>query len=226
MSSIPTAIRSNSRVRPTRLEQRGLPRLFHDRRTSGQTTLGQFEYLLLLAAVILGLAITDLALSLNRLLGAGARVRWDWLSPLAAIVAFLKIVTQWWSWYGAAPIAKGLTFGMFVGVLVSALLLYLLAAAALPDNVDEPIIDLRAYFASITRRFWLLFAAHWALANAVNQWVEVQIDNSRPVLFSPYYLIVPLAVSLAFVRIRWLQTIFLLAFIAFYMVQSFGHALR
>jgi hypothetical protein len=55
--------------------------------------MGQFEYLLILASVILGLAVSDIAVSLNRLLEV--RVRWDWLAPLAAVLAFLKITAQW-----------------------------------------------------------------------------------------------------------------------------------
>jgi len=74
--------------------------------------MGPFEYLLILAVVVLGLALSDLAMSVHRLLAAGKRVRWDWLAPLAALVAFLKIVTQWWVWFGAAGIAAHLTFGM------------------------------------------------------------------------------------------------------------------
>jgi hypothetical protein len=96
--------------------------------------MGTFEYLLLFAAVILGLAISDLAISLHRLLNAAGRVRWDWLSPMAAALAFVRIVTQWWTWHDAERIAGGLTFGMFLGILISATLLFLMAAVALPDE--------------------------------------------------------------------------------------------
>lgn len=37
--------------------------------------MSPFEYLLLLASVILGLAVSDLAMSTHRLLDAGRRVR-------------------------------------------------------------------------------------------------------------------------------------------------------
>jgi hypothetical protein len=178
-----------------------------------------------LAAVILGLAISDLAMSLHRLLGAGSRVRWDWLAPLAAVLAFLKIVTQWWSWYGAEGIARSLTFGMFIGVLVAAILLFLMAAAALPDEIAEPVIDLRAYYAGVSRRYWLLFAAHWTLMNAITIWAQIQIEGARLALFSPLYLIVPVALSLAFVRNRWWHTICMVALSGFYLTQLFGRQL-
>ena len=121
--------------------------------------MGSFEYLLLFAAVILGLAFSNLAVSTHRLLNAAGRVRWNIASLLAAVLAFERIVTQWWTWYGVKSFAEGLTFAMFIGVLVSAALLYLMAAVAPPDELEAGTVDLRAYFGIVRRRFWPLFAA-------------------------------------------------------------------
>ena len=70
--------------------------------------MAPFEYLLLFASVVLGLALAELAVGVNRLLRDWDRVKWDWLAPLAAILAFLKIVTQWWIWHGVERFAAGL----------------------------------------------------------------------------------------------------------------------
>jgi hypothetical protein len=190
--------------------------------------MGQFEYLLLFVSVIMGLAVSDLAISLNRLLDAGKRVRWDWLTPMAAAVAFLKIITQWWAWFGAKQIAAGLTFGMFLGLLIGGVLVFLMAAAALPDSVDEPIVDLRAHYARVSRRYWLLFAAHWTLLNGVGIWAQMQIEGARFTLLSPYsaaYVLLPVSLVLAFVRNRWLHTLCLAALVVLYVVQFFGRGL-
>ncbi len=175
--------------------------------------------------MVLGLAVTDLAVSLNRLMDAGKRVRWDWLTPLAAAVAFLKIVTQYWTWFGAAQIARGLTFEMFVGVLLSAVLLFLLAAAALPDRVEDGPIDLAAHYDRIGRRYWLLFAAHLALSNAVSAWAQIAVEGAHLTLLSPIYLLIPAAVALAFFRNRLLHGLCLTALIGVYLGQFFGHGL-
>jgi hypothetical protein len=187
--------------------------------------LGAFEYLMLFAAVILGLAVCDLAVSVHRLLAAGPRVRWDWLAPLAALVAFLKIVTQWWTFFLAGPLAKGLTFEMFLGVLVAAVLLFLLAADALPDEVGEGPIDLRAHYARVQRRFWLLFAAQWFLLTAVSTWAQVAIEKAHLDLVSPAWLILPATLLLAFWKNRWWQTIGLVGFVLVYVGQYFGQHL-
>jgi hypothetical protein len=188
--------------------------------------VGPFEYLLLFAAIILGLAITDVSVSLHRLLGAGRRVRWDWLAPLAAIVAVLKIVTQWWTWYGAERLAGGLTFEMFVGVVTGAILLFLMAAAALPDDTHgEGVIDLRVWYASVFRRYWLLFLAHWLLMTGVSVWAQVVIGKARFDAMSPALLMAPAALSLVLIKNRWWQTLGLVGFAALYLLNNLGKPL-
>ncbi len=184
-----------------------------------------FEYLLMFASIILALAIGDVTISVNRLLQAGKQVTWDWLAPLAATVVFLKIVTQWWSWFGAASAAGALTFGMYLGVLVGAFLLFLLASTSLPDNIEATGVNLRTYYESIHRRFWLLFAAHWVVATGVVIWIGVKVEHERLAYFSPAYLIVPVAVTLAFWWNRWVHLGCLLGFLALYLGHSFGHTL-
>jgi len=181
---------------------------------------------LLFAAVVLGLAISDLAISLHRLLNAAERVRWGLLSPLAAIVAFLKIITQWWTWYSAKPLASALSFEMFIGVMIGAVLLFLMAAAALPETSEgETVVDLPSYYMRVRRRFWLLFASHWVVATGVSIWVQVQIEGARLNLLSPVFLIVPAAFLLAYFKAYWLHALCLSGLIVLYLSQLFGQHL-
>jgi hypothetical protein len=184
-----------------------------------------FDYLLLLPAVVLGLALSDLAISTQRLLGSTARVRWDWLAPLAAIVAFLKILTQWWAWFAADEIAGALTFALFAGVLLSAGLLFLLAATALPDDVGGDGVDLRVHFAKVSRRYWLLFALHFITANTITSLVLWRVNEGRVAFATPGLLILPVVIAMAFVRNRWLHGTGLVAFVLVYVSQELGRSL-
>ncbi len=168
----------------------------------------QFDYLISFAAIVLALAIADLCISLNRLLLAKATVKWDWLAPLAALTVFVEIVTQWWTWFGGAQIAGKLTFGMFLLVLTGAVLLFLMAATTLPDAIEDAGIDLRTYYNSISRRFWLLYIGHLIVANAAVTWIEMAIDHSRFsfAAFEVAYFIVPAAVVLTVSKNRLLHT--------------------
>lgn len=187
--------------------------------------MGAFEYLLLFAAVILGLAVSDLAVSVHRLLNAARRVRWDALPILAAALAFERIVTQWWTWYGADRLASGMTFGMFLGVLTSAVLLFLMAAVALPDEIGEAGVDLRTYFGEVSRRYWILFALQWMMLNGVSVWAQVSIGKAHWSPFTPATLVLPATLLLAFVRTRWVQAIGLVGFLILYSLLYFGRTL-
>jgi len=188
-----------------------------------------FEYLLLFDVVILGLAVSELALNLNRLLKAKSAVRWDVLAPLAAFVVFLKIVTQWWVLFQAEAVAKALTFEMYLLVLIEAVLLFLLAAVTLPGEVPEQGISLRDSYESIRQRFWLLFGAQWMLWVLTNWWIEVRIEGAHFVLLRPAMLFFPamiLVLSLAFIiRNRIFQMLVLVGFVVLYLWQSFGKTL-
>lgn len=188
--------------------------------------MGAFEYLLMFAAVILGLAVSDIAISFHRLLGLGSRLKWDWLVPLAALVAFLKIVTQWWSWFSVGRIARGLTWEMYLGVLVASVLLFLIAATSLPDELPagERIV-LSSHWDAVWRRYWILFLVHWTLINVVNVWAQMQIEHARWTPLAPAYLVLPVLISLTLVRNRWWQGLCLVGFAIIYMGQFFGRPL-
>lgn len=114
---------------------------------------------------------------------------------------------------------------MFLALLASAVLLFLTAAAALPDDAGAEIIDLRAHYARIARRFWLLTALQWTLANAVSIWAQMQIDGARLNLASPVFLMLPVMLVLAAVPWRWLHALGLVGLVLFYAVVSFGRVL-
>jgi hypothetical protein len=188
--------------------------------------VGAFEYLLLFMAIVLGLAVADLVISLHRLLGAGERVKWDWLAPLAALVVFLDIVAQWWSWHAAEALADAVTFEMFLTLVAGTVLLFLLAAAALPDEAPhDAVIDLRTHYEKGQRRFWILFLAHWLVANGVNIWVQMVAEKARFSLLQPGYLTGLVLLSLIFIRNRWWQTLCLAAFAVLLLGQFFGRSL-
>lgn len=188
--------------------------------------MSPFEYLLTFAAIVLGLAITDLAMGLSRLLHAGSRVTWGLLTPLAAVVVFLKIISQWWIWYAAQSMARTASFEMFIVVMIGAVLLFLLAAALLPEvRTGTDRIDLPAHFTYVQRRFWLLFVAHWMVMNGVSIWAEMQLQGARLDLMSPTYLIPIGALALAFIRLRWVQTVSMAVLIIIYLTQFHGQHL-
>jgi hypothetical protein len=114
------------------------------------------ERVAVLVAIVLGLALAELGTSFHRLMRAGRRVRWDWMTPALAFVMLLETVQFWWlsqSWYANANELRLLDF---LPRLLLLLVVYLLAAAVLPDEVPEDGIDLRAFYVETSRYFWAL----------------------------------------------------------------------
>jgi hypothetical protein len=109
-----------------------------------------------LVAIVLGLALAELGTSFHRLMRAGKRVRWDWMSPVLAFAMLLEVVQFWWlsqSWYSSAT---ELRLTEFLPRLIVLMFIYLLAAAVLPDEVPERGLDLRAFYVETSRYFWTL----------------------------------------------------------------------
>jgi hypothetical protein len=108
-----------------------------------------------------------------------------------------------------------------------------MAAASLPDRVEESPFDLRAYYARVSRRYWLLFAFQTSVSNATALWINFEVSGQipslspllSPFLFITFLLIVPAAVVLALVRYRLLHALCLLLLVGFYATQLFGHRL-
>lgn len=118
--------------------------------------MGTFDYITVLVAVVVGLAIGDMALSLHRLVRDRRRVRWDWVSPLAALLVLTELFNFWWQWRGFS----GTTLGAVAPYFVSLILLFLTAAVTLPDGIPETGIDLGAYFDENRSYFWTLYGLY------------------------------------------------------------------
>src|SRR5436189_2987992 len=121
--------------------------------------MDQFSYVVGLLSIITGLALSDMGISLHRLLKRRSNVQWDWLPlAIAGYVAFV-IVRFWyqvWSIRGF-PGVTGLFF--FSGIIAENFVLFLVAASSLPDedDVSDGRVDLRAFQQWNSVYLWRLF---------------------------------------------------------------------
>ncbi len=119
-----------------------------------------FEYILPLISVLVGLAIADLAVSLHRLLRARSRVQWDWLPLATALAAVLAVLEVWWNLFAVREEAYFTTLGGFLLFGAQLVVLFVLNASALPDDVPEEGLDLRAFYDRNGPLFWSIYAAY------------------------------------------------------------------
>lgn len=160
------------------------------------------EYLSIFLAIIVGLAVTDLAMSFHKLMRARQRVRWDWISLVLALVMLLQILAVWWASFAWYRSVDGMTVGQFLPDLVTVLLLFLAVAAVLPDEVPEQGLSLRDHYLATAPYFWSLLVlmgvavmvlvapVHMARPSLAallrSQWPNlVLIALMTPLIFSP-----------------------------------------
>ncbi len=163
-----------------------------------------FEYVLALVSILVGLAVADLATCLHRLLRARRRVTWDWLPLTAALIVLLLVFEFWWGFYrfGTAPVWTHYGAFLFLGALL--ICMFLLASAALPDEVPEGGLNLAAYYAENSRYFWSLFGIFVLLAVAMEvapAW-ERDLGREEAERILPNLAFAALLFSLAWVRDR------------------------
>lgn len=114
-----------------------------------------FEYATGLFAVLIGLAIVDLATSFHRLLRRSSIVRWDPLALMAALYALCLVVAMWFDLWGVRHFDATRNFLFYLTFIAEFLILFLVAAASLPDQPSEG-ADLREYYARTRRYLWTL----------------------------------------------------------------------
>lgn len=121
-----------------------------------------FEYATGLFAVLIGLAVVDLATSLHRLLRSSTQIRWDPLALMAALYALCLVVAMWFDLWGVRHFDATRGFLFYLSFIAEFLVLFLVAAASLPDQPSDG-ADLRDYYARTRRYLWTLLVIFQAL---------------------------------------------------------------
>jgi hypothetical protein len=172
-----------------------------------------FEYITALVAVIIGLALADIATSFHRLLRHRKTVRWDWVALLAALVITAELFHLWWRWRGFT----GTTMGEVAPYFVALILIYLTASVTLPDDVPEGEFDLGRYFDEYRGYFWFVYTTYVAVILLLLSIRRLDQGMSWRELWSINYFDVPwifVGYGMIFVRPRWASGLLLLVTLA------------
>lgn len=174
------------------------------------------EYVAAFASIILALAVTELATSMHRLLRARKRIHWSWLPLAAALLILLGTVQFWWIFFDVWRARSSFTLGGFLPDFLTLLLLFFIAAAALPDEVPAEGMDLDAYYFDNRTYFWSLFLLLAVATTASNVFHRVTSSTTLPdvirwVLASGNLTLVVLSAILIATARRWVHSL-LIAF--------------
>lgn len=161
--------------------------------------------MLVFVSILVGVGVTELVVSLHRILRARHRVNWDVLPLAFAALVLLLLVRTWWS-VAAQPPGQPFTIGAFLPLLVELVLTVLLAAAVLPDEVPADGLDLRRFYIAESSYAWGLFALTfaWAIAHEAGTAMAAGQPLGRALAaFGSDYVFLAAILSLIWVRARW-----------------------
>lgn len=129
----------------------------------------RFEYVAIFYGIVVAMAIETVLANLHRLLAAGKRVRWHWMAPATAVNASLVTLGEFWILWGDRNAWTGsYSFFQFLPFALALFLMFLSAAATLPDEIPEEGIDLKAYYFDHRRHYWGLVAAYFGFNLVLN----------------------------------------------------------
>jgi hypothetical protein len=129
----------------------------------------RFEYAAIFYGIVVALAIETVLVSLHGLLAARGRVRWHWMAPATAVNAGLLTLGQFWILWGDRDQWTGnFSFFQFLPFGISLLIMFLSAAATLPDEVPAEGIDLKVFYFDNRRHYWGLVAAYFTFNILLN----------------------------------------------------------
>lgn len=183
--------------------------------------MNEFSHLRTVVSVLVGLALSNVATSIHHLLRERHRVRWDWLSPCAALMATLLILHFWFIYYSFGNIVVLTRLGPTLLLLLEILLAVLLACSALPDGANE--LDLRRYYADQSRYFWLVASCYLAGTLAWNLVLSPAMNPlGRLGLWRDDLIMLGLFILLALVRRRQLHEVLVPLLCLFYFIAFFN----
>lgn len=117
-----------------------------------------FSYLVVLTSIVLGLGVTRLVGGLGQLMQTRKRKRTYWVHTLWAANLLVVIVIVWWFAY-RWRVYERWTFFLFLWLLLSPIVLYLIASLLFPDpDEEQPIADWRVHFYENHRDIFLLLS--------------------------------------------------------------------
>lgn len=159
-----------------------------------------FDYLVGLVSIVIGLGLAEVAGGMNRLL-RNAGSKHDALVFGPPILVALMLVSIWFDVWAIRRIPNLFSFPFFVLIFAQLMLLYLLAAACIPKAADQNVPLNNESYEENRRYFWRLFSMYQLMYAGF--WIFFQIKKGLPIaalverMFAPTGAAVPLIIGIA-----------------------------
>lgn len=162
-----------------------------------------FGYLAAFVTIVLALALSDLAMSLHRLIRARREVRWHPLPLVAAFWVLLVLLTSFFGLWSLTELSR-VTYGQLLWIVLPQVCYFLAAAAVLPDEV-EPDMHLLKFYLAERRYLFAVLALGFTLEFVDGVLREYETLAAIPPHIASRYFVVNGAVLAAFAAM-WAST--------------------
>ena len=166
-----------------------------------------FEFTFGLQAIIFGLALTHLVVTLNRLVAARERVIWAARPLLGAGAVLVTLLLAWSQAWAQREVAVTTIGEMALSTLIN-LSLFAAAYAALPEEAPEGrTTDLGAHYERMRLYFLAMFAATWVIQGVVKPLVRIVLGSGERFDGWDNAGVVAILAACMAVRNRWVQIV-------------------
>lgn len=154
-----------------------------------------FSHLSTMIAIIFGLSITQLLDRTIKLIENRKNVSYYALPVIWAVFLFLLIIQWWWGFFSYVKLTEW-NFFFFIYTLITPLTFYLASRIVLPQTSRDQKIDLKDYYFSINRFFFIFIAAIYFEDGFRNLIVTKEVLNFNQVMnLVGIFLISPLIIT-------------------------------
>lgn len=116
--------------------------------------MNQFEYLIPFVGFIYALSVTDILVSVHRLVVERERVKVHLVPVIWAVVAFLMIINGWWAFFQLNSKISLSNAGQLFLLALLPMMLFLISSLSLPHKVNNNLC-MWAYFDANKKPFYL-----------------------------------------------------------------------
>ena len=176
--------------------------------------MSQNDIIITFLTLIYGLLLTNLFSNFHKLIKAGKKVKWHWLTVLSAWYILLIILKNWWKLYSFQnpDISLNIFYLLAYGHLM--LLLFLITSTVLPDVIEEKGIDLKKYYFDNNMYFWGLMIAVVVLSISISTFRSIEnISEVSIINLLILFVYLALLILLATSRKYWIHSVLLSLFV-------------
>ena len=113
----------------------------------------QFQFVLVLLSIIIGLGVTDLLTNISRQIRLGKKAKFSWLQSSLVLFVFVALLQQWWESWGLQSVDHW-NFGTMLLLLAGPVGLYIGSHMLFPQKIEDS--DLEEHYFEHAKVFWLI----------------------------------------------------------------------